>query len=101
MRLAAIALVAAIGCAGARMDAPNGRSYSVWAIGAGRAAAGKCDRVASDESVATKDYETRTTKDDERGTECVSAGGGRGSPGLWATVAAGFSALVLLVSGAL
>lgn len=80
------------------MDAPNGRSYSVWAIGAGRAAAGKCDRVASDVTNSTKDAEHRETHDDERGTECVSASGAHGSVGVYATLAGAFAALLAMLA---
>ena len=57
--------------------------------------------MASDLTSTTKDAELREIKDDERGTLCATASGGRGSPGLWATVAAGFTALVAILAGAL
>jgi hypothetical protein len=57
--------------------------------------------VASDVSESSQDHERRESRDDERGTLCATASGGRGSPGLWATIAAGFGALVAVLAGAL
>ena len=94
-------LVATLGCAGARVEGSNGLTYQAWAFGQGHASAGRCDRVATDVSDSTNSGEHRESKDDERGELCVTANGGRGSVGLWATVAAGFTALVAVMAGAL
>jgi hypothetical protein len=101
VRLAALALVVLSGCASASVQDTHGVRYSAWAIGQGHSAAGKCDRVASDVSESTDGTERRETKDDERGSLCATASGGRGSPGLWATIAAGFGALLTVLAGAL
>ena len=101
MRLAVLALALLVGCAGASVRDAHGLRYSAWVIGQAHASAGRCDRVASDESSSTRESETRISKDDERGELCVVANGGRGSTSLWATVAAGFSALVAILAAAL
>ena len=101
MRAFVLALALLVGCAGASVHDYDGLVYRAWAFGQGHAAAGRCDRVATDESSSTKDSETRVTKDDERGTLCATASGGRGSPGMWATIVAGFAALGVMLAGVL
>ena len=101
MRSAVLALALLVGCAGASVHDYDGLVYRAWAFGQGHAAAGRCDRVATDESSSTKDTETRVTKDDERGSLCATASGGRGSVGLWSTILAGFTALGVVLAGAL
>jgi hypothetical protein len=99
-RAVALALLLSLGCATATVR-DGERTYTARAFGASHAAAGKCDRVASDVTESTKDTERRETKDDERGTLCATANGGHGGPGMWATIAAGFSALLLLFGAGL
>jgi len=101
VRAFVLALALLVGCAGASVHDYDGLVYRAWAFGQGHAAAGRCDRVATDESSSTKDSETRVTKDDERGTLCATASGGRGSPGMWATIVAGFAALGVMLAGVL
>ena len=50
MRLAVLALALLVGCAGASVHDYDGLVYRAWAFGQGHAAAGRCDRVATDES---------------------------------------------------
>ena len=95
-----LVLALCFGCASSTIH-HNGDTYTAFSFGASHASAGYCDRVASDVTVSTKDTENRTTRDDERGTLCALANGGHGSAGLYATIAAGFSALVLLFGGVL
>ena len=100
MRIALLVLVLLSGCATATITRPDGTVLRARVLGAGLAQSGDCTVQAVD--LATPSADGKATAENRTlvgsGRDCAMAEGGRGSNGLWATVAAGFAALLTLAT---
>ena len=94
-----LALSISTGCAFARVTRLDGSVLRAAVIGAGFSQAGDCALAEHNTTTPTNDGNgtAEEMEVNEGGRDCATAHGGRGSNGLYATLAAGIGALVTIL----